>query len=144
MPDAIPASEKPVSVTPKSAPKSVKPKRVSALKTAPYSPAYTGKTYTKDEVKALIVKHSRAYGINPEVPLCIAYYESGYNQTSKNKRSSASGVFQYLSGTWKGTDEAKAGYSVMDADANVKAAIKYMASRRSTQPWEVRHRCPKL
>ena len=106
--------------------------------------SYSGRHYSKEEVKALIVSYSNQYGINQNTPLCIAYYESGYNQNSKNKRSSASGVFQYLSKTWKGTDEGKAGRSVFDADANIKAAIKYMASRKSTRPWEVRNKCPKV
>jgi hypothetical protein len=105
---------------------------------------YPAPTADKEAVKALIIKYSQQYRINPEVPLCIAYYESGYNSQSKNKSSSASGVFQYLSGTWKGTDEGKYGLSVFDAEANVKAAVKYMASRKSTQPWEVRNKCPKL
>lgn len=105
---------------------------------------YSGRSYTKEEVQALIVSYSEQYEINPDVPLCIAKLESGYNQFAKNKTSSASGVFQYLAKTWSGTDEARHGSSVFDADANVKAAIKYMASRRNTQPWEVRHKCPSL
>lgn len=105
---------------------------------------YPAQTADKEAVKQLIIQYSNQYGISPDVPLCIAYYESGYNQFSKNKSSSASGVFQYLNGTWKGTDEGKAGLSVFDADANVRAAVKYMASRRSTQPWEVRNKCPKI
>ncbi|MDQ3816121.1 MAG: transglycosylase SLT domain-containing protein [Acidobacteriota bacterium] len=108
------------------------------------SKSVSGRDYSKEEVKTLIIKYSEQYGINPEVPLCIAKLESGYNFASKNRSSSASGVFQYLSGTWKGTDEGKAGLSVFDADANVRAAIKYMASRKSTQPWEVRNKCPQL
>jgi hypothetical protein len=106
--------------------------------------AYSGRHYSKEEVQQLIRDYSAAYGINPDVPLCIARLESGYNQFSKNRSSTASGVFQYLSSTWRGTDEGRAGLSVFDADANVRAAIKYMASRRSTQPWEVRHSCPSL
>jgi hypothetical protein len=108
------------------------------------SSKYSGRDYSKEEVKALIIKYSEQYGIPSDIPLCIAYYESGYNQHSKNKSSSASGVFQYLSRTWSGTDEGKAGLSVFDADANVRAAVKYMASRKSTQPWEVRNKCPQL
>lgn len=103
-----------------------------------------GRSYSREEVQALIIKYSEEYGINPEVPLCIAKLESDYNHLSKNRSSSASGVFQYLSGTWRGTDEGKAGLSVFDADANVRAAVKYMASRKSTQPWEVRNKCPQL
>lgn len=105
---------------------------------------YSGKTYSKEEVQQLIRDYSVQYGIPAEVPLCIAKYESGYNHLAANRNSSAKGVFQYLNGTWKGTDEGRARLSVFDADANVRAAIKYMASRRSTQPWEVRHKCPNL
>lgn len=114
------------------------PLQVQPAKTA----SYTGRHYSKEEVIQLIISYSEQYDINPEVPLCIAKLESGYNQFAKNKNSSASGVFQYLNGTWKGTDEGRTGTLVFDANANVKAAIKYMASRRSTKPWEVRHKCP--
>jgi muramidase (phage lysozyme) len=106
--------------------------------------AYNGRNYSKQEVEALIVKWSSVYGISDDTPRCIAFHESGYNQFSKNKRSSASGVFQYLSKTWRSTDEGKAGESVFDADANVKAAVKYMASRRDTKPWSVRSKCSKI
>lgn len=107
-------------------------------------PSYSGRHYSKEEVQALIIRYSQQYNINASVPLCIAKYESGYNQFSKNKSSSAAGVFQYLSRTWAGTDEGKAGLSVYDAGANVKAAIKYMASRKSAKPWAVAHKCPSL
>ena len=108
------------------------------------NPGYEGKTYSKEEVEQLIVKYSDEFGINSETPKCIAFRESGYNQFSKNKRSTASGVFQYLTSTWKHTDEGKAGMSVFDADANVKAAVKYMAVHKSTQPWVVKSMCPKI
>lgn len=107
-------------------------------------PGYEGKVYSKEEVEQLIVHYSTVYGINPETPKCIAFRESGYNQFSKNRRSTASGVFQYLNGTWKSTDEGKVGMNVFDADANVKAAVKYMAVHKNTQPWEVRAHCPKV
>lgn len=107
-------------------------------------PGYNGKTYSKEEVEQLIVHYSNVYGIDPQTPKCIAFKESGYNQFSKNKRSTASGVFQYLTSTWKHTDEGKAGHNVFDADANVKAAVKYMAVHKSTQPWVVRSGCPKI
>lgn len=105
---------------------------------------YAGREYSKDEVEALIVHYATVYGIDPEAPKCIAWRESGYNQFSKNKSSSASGVFQYLNSTWRATDEGKAGHSVFDADANVKAAVKYMASRGNAQPWVVRSACPAI
>lgn len=104
----------------------------------------SGRSYSKEEVKTLIVSYSEQYGINPNMPLCIAEKESGFNQLSANKHSSAKGAFQYLDGTWKATDEGKAGLSVMDADANVKAAIKYMAIHKSTKPWVTAKNCPPL
>jgi len=99
---------------------------------------------SQEEVIQLIKKYADQYNVPSEVPLCIARLESGYNTNAKNRTSSASGVFQYVKGTFAGTDEGKAGLSVFDADANVRAAIKYMASRRSTTPWAVSHKCPKL
>lgn len=128
-PQAHPAMEKP---------------QVASVTTVTPIHGYTGQTYTKEEVEQLIVHYSAVYGIDPITPKCIAFKESGYNQFSKNRKSSASGVFQYLSSTWKGTDEGKAGMHVFDADANVKAAVKYMAIHQSTQPWVVRSGCPKI
>jgi hypothetical protein len=107
-------------------------------------PAYSGRHYSKAEVVGLIEQYSQLFGIRSDAPLCVAKLESGYNQFSKNKNSSASGVFQYLAGTWKATDEGKAGLSVLDADANVRAAIKYMAARLNAKPWVVASKCPSI
>lgn len=104
----------------------------------------TGRSYSKEEVVNLINAYSKLYGISPETPLCIARLESGYNQYSKNKSSSASGVFQYLSNTFAATDEGKMGQSVFNADANVKAAVKYMAIHKNTRPWVTAPQCPRL
>ena len=98
--------------------------------------------YGQGEIQDLIRRSSAQYGIDPETPLCIAKKESGFNPNSANKSSSARGVFQYLSSTWKATDEGKAGYSVYDPEQNIKAAIKYMASRGNAKPWVVEKSCP--
>ncbi len=102
------------------------------------------RNYSKEEIENLIRKYSDQYGIDSDTPRCIAFHESGYNQFSANRSSTAKGVFQYLNSTWRGTDEGKDGRSVFDAEANVRAAIKYMASRRSTQPWAVKSKCPPI
>jgi soluble lytic murein transglycosylase-like protein len=122
----------------------VLPKPRPVKKEVPAPQSDNGRRYSVEEVQKLIVSYSQQYGILQDVPLCIAKHESGYNHLSKNKSSSASGVFQYLASTWRGTDEGKAGISVFDADANVRAAIKYMASRKSTKPWTVASKCPSL
>lgn len=127
-------------------PQNVSSSRVDTRKsiTKTESRVYDGRNYSKEEVQSLIILYASIYGIAPETPLCIAKLESGYNQFSANRHSTAKGIFQYLVGTWKATDEGKAGYSVFDADANVKAAVKYMAIHKSTKPWTVAPRCPKL
>jgi hypothetical protein len=106
--------------------------------------SYQGNHYSKEEVIELIEQYAQLYGIKSDTPLCIAQKESGFNQFSANKRSSARGVFQYLSRTWKATDEGKAGLSVLNAEANIKAAVKYMGVHRSTKPWVVASECPPL
>lgn len=107
-------------------------------------PGYSGTMYSKEEVEQLIVHYSEVYGIDSLTPKCIAFKESGYNQFSKNSGSTASGVFQYLTSTWRNTDEGNAGMNIFDADANVKAAVKYMAIHKDTQPWTVRSKCPRV
>lgn len=128
---------KPLPVKPKVAP-------VAQPANTPTTGGYNGRTYSKEEVQQLIRDYSARYGISSETPLCIARNESGFNQFSKNRHSTASGVFQYLTSTWRGTDEGRAGLSVFDADANVRAAVKYMAIHKSTQPWVVRGKCPAI
>jgi Transglycosylase SLT domain len=123
------------------APHKQKPRTKQPSVPAPQG-TYSGRSYSKAEVEALIRRYADEYKIPAQIPLCIAYRESGYNQFSANKTSSARGVFQYLAGTWRATDEGKSGLSVFDAEANVRAAVKYMASRKSTSPWVVGKSCP--
>jgi hypothetical protein len=122
----------------------VRPKGTGQLRGRHSTPAEKQdkiRSYTKEEIIALINSYARTYNIDPALPLRIAKCESGYRWDAKNSSSTASGVYQYLSGTWTGTDEAKAGLSVFDADANVRAAIKYIASRGHAQPWNASKHC---
>jgi hypothetical protein len=96
--------------------------------------AYQGQDYSKEEVQQFIKDYSESYGISADTPLRIARCESGFNQYAKNKSSTASGVFQYLSQTWANTPEGRNGLSVFDADANVRAAVRHIAVH-GTVPW---------
>lgn len=100
----------------------------------------TVRAYTKDEVQALIRAYARAHGIDPQLPLAIAACESGFRWNAANGRSSARGVFQYLSGTWRSTEEGRNGASVLDADANIRMAVSAIA-RSGTTPWAASRRC---
>lgn len=126
-----------LSPKPKAAPK-VAPKPVI---NKPIQATHSGRDYSPAEVVELIKSYSQQYGISADIPLRIAKCESGYNQYSKNKSSTASGVFQYLSSTWAGTDQGKLGLSVFNADANVKAAVSYIAVHKSTSPWNASKHC---
>jgi hypothetical protein len=101
---------------------------------------YTGRQYSKDEVQQLIKEYSAQYGISADLPLSIANCESGYNQLSKNRNSSASGVFQYISNTWRNTEASRLGVSPFDADANVHMAVSSIAAN-GTAPWLASKSC---
>jgi hypothetical protein len=101
---------------------------------------YSGKTYTKEEVENLIRKYSADYKTDPALPIRIAKCESGLRWDAANPISSARGVFQYLKGTFANTPEGKAGLSVFDADANVRAAVRHIAVH-GTAPWNASRSC---
>lgn len=104
--------------------------------TAPYA----GRIYSKEEVIELIKSYAAQYGISADLPLRVARCESGYRWDAKNRTSSASGVFQYLSGTFANTPEGKQGLSAFDADANIRAAVRHMAVH-GTSPWNASKPC---
>jgi hypothetical protein len=124
-----------------SKPKAVKAVAPKPVPNTPVQASHNGRSYTVSEVIELIKGYSKSYGISADIPLRIAKCESGYNSLAKNKTSSASGVFQYLASTWRGTDQGKAGLSVFDADANVKAAVSYIAIHKATSPWNASKAC---
>jgi hypothetical protein len=99
-----------------------------------------GRDYSSAEVEALIRDYALRYNVSPELPLRIAYCESGYNRNSKNRHSSASGVYQYLASTWRNTEAGRNGVSVFDADANVRTAVQYIATK-GTSPWNASRSC---
>ena len=105
-----------------------------------YSQGYSGRVYTKEEVQHLIKDYSVRYGISSELPLRIAQCESGFNQSSRNRSSTASGVFQYMASTWNNTEAGRSGISVFDADANVHMAVSSIAAH-GTAPWNSSRSC---
>jgi len=96
--------------------------------------------YSKEDVENLIREHSVSFGLDPSLPLRIAKCESGFRWDAKNKSSTASGVFQYLKGTWANTSEGKKGTSVFDADANIRMAVASIATS-GTAPWNASIGC---
>lgn len=105
--------------------------------------SFSGRDYSKEEVQDLIVKYSVEYGNAPVAPLAlrIAQCESGFNQYAKNKSSTASGVYQWLSSSWRSQPASEGGtVSVFDAEANIKAAVWLIANGK-TSPWNASRSC---
>ena len=98
------------------------------------------RVYTKQQVQALIRRHASAYGLDPSLPLAIAECESGFRWDAANRTSSARGVFQYLSGTWRGTPEGRKGTSVLDTEAHIRMAVAQIATI-GTGPWKASRHC---
>lgn len=67
----------------------------------------------------------------------IARCESGLNPQAKNKRSSASGVFQIVSRTWRA--HADADMNVFNAHDNIEVAYRiWLSDGRSFRQWRCR------
>ena len=115
--------------------------RTSAKRRKHVPPPSTGfRPYTREEVKQLIHVHAAAYGIDADLPLAIAHCESGFKWNAANSRSSASGVFQYLSGTWRSTKEGRKGTSVFNTEAHIKMAVAHIATI-GTAAWNASRGC---
>lgn len=56
--------------------------------------------------------------------------ESGWNPLAKNRSSTASGLFQFLAGTWSKWGEG----NVFDPFANLRAGVKLFQAQ-GTSPW---------
>ncbi|QVW55234.1 hypothetical protein pEaSNUABM29_00194 [Erwinia phage pEa_SNUABM_29] len=54
------------------------------------------------KIKEMIIDAAKMMGVPPAVALGMAKAESGFNYLAKNPYASASGLFQFVNGTWKG------------------------------------------
>lgn len=103
------------------------------------------KAFSKDEVRATIhcavTRWPVPYGLDQA--LCVARRESGFNWYANNPYSSASGIYQFVDGTWSGQMTGRARFvrdqevekSVWNARSNVLIAIKYAHTSGSWSPW---------
>lgn len=82
---------------------------------APAAPARSG-----DAIVDLITDAANRYGQSPSAMLAVARCESGLNPNAVNRSSGASGLFQFLPGTWRTTPYASS--SIFDPWANANAA----------------------
>lgn len=91
------------------------PEAAPAPAAAPAAPASSG-----NPIIDIITEAAIKYGQNPQAMIAVARCESGLNPNAYNARSGASGLFQFLPGTWRTTPFAS--HSIFDAWASANAA----------------------
>lgn len=130
--------------TVKPVPKVIRPK-VQPKATKHVMPKVKHKTVTKKVHKKIIatakhkVKKSTKIGLSG-IASCIAKYESGGNPRAQNPHSSASGLFQFIDGTWNHFG----GYArAMYAPVAIQLQKFYIVwnGGRGAGNWVVAHKC---
>lgn len=83
------------------------------------------------------------YGYSPKRAVAIAKCESGLLPTAKSKTSSASGIFQFIKGTWEGT-MVEMGEPVnsnrFDPHFNIEAGV-YLLGKGGESHWSESKSC---
>ncbi len=104
---------------------------VAAARVAPPGPAaapgYSGSV--PDLIRSVFASGGQAA---IDWALRVAKCESGFNPNAYNAGSGASGVFQFLPSTWRGSPYASS--SPFDAEANVRAAL-WLYQRSGPTQW---------
>jgi len=98
------------------------------------------RAYSEDQVQRLIRRYADTLGLDPGLPLAIARCESQFQWDAANPGSSARGVFQFVARTWARTLEGRRGTSALDAEANIRMALRHMATI-GTSPWNASRAC---
>ena len=95
----------------------------------PENLSYTAKTPVyktqEEEIRAYIREHAELMEVNPDLAEDLAFWESNFNPEAKNPKTSASGIYQFTSETWKHFCVSDIyNPSVFDWRANVRCALR--------------------
>lgn len=80
---------------------------------------------TKEDIVEYIVEQARIHGVDENTAVRIAKCESSLNPKAKNKNSSASGLFQFLIGTWQWIGAEEQGLDRMNYKHSTDMFMKY-------------------
>lgn len=99
------------------------------------------KELKREKVSEKIRRYSNYYGADPLLALNVACAESCaknkgnivvFNPNAKNPNSTASGIFQFIEGTWEAMCEG----DVFNEDDNVRCGTKVLAKENGIKHWE--------
>lgn len=102
---------------------------------------------TKDPLEASFKPYSlqlyayqqaKKAGIDPERFLDLIECESRFDPDAKNPNSSATGILQYLSGTWEETESYHDGFSAYNPYASIREGVKAIKNNKANQ-WECKY-----
>ncbi|MBP6045253.1 transglycosylase SLT domain-containing protein [Candidatus Woesebacteria bacterium] len=87
-----------------------------------------------------IIKTAEEFNYSTTTALLIAKAESNLNPNAKNSHSTASGVYQFIDGTFKGYCVEKYGYATStnqknDPDVQIQCAVR-MLSEGGENHWD--------
>lgn len=74
-------------------------------------------------VQEKIVAYAAHYGVDRELALDLARFESNFNPNAKNPTSSAKGVYQWIHGSWKAFCTGE----VFNPDDNIRCAMRVIS-----------------
>ena len=77
-----------------------------------------------DSVQEKIKSAAGKYGVDPHNALAMAYFESKFDPSAVNPKSSAAGIYQQTNGNW--ADYGKGG-NKLDPDQNIDAGLRFMS-----------------
>lgn len=93
---------------------------------------------SKAQIEDFIIYQAMKQGVSVELALGIAHCESNLNPLAKAKTSSASGIFQFIRGTWNSTTSSllwEKGQDVFDPRLNIIAGI-HLLKKDGPKHWE--------
>ena len=89
-----------------------------------------------------IIEYAKEYGADESLALNVACAESCarnkegiifFNPKAKNPNSTASGIFQFIKGTWESMCEG----DVFNENDNIRCGVKLLAAKSGIRHWEV-------
>ena len=81
---------------------------------------------SKEDVKRLIEYYAKEYKIQSDLPMRIAFCESGFRADARNAHSSATGVYQWINSSFAANCEGEQ----LNADDNVECGVRIIAEGR--------------